>query len=35
MGHSVVIHTQTYHRWLTLRDQRQAVARVLTQYGYS
>lgn len=31
MGHSVAIHTQTYHRWLTLRDQRQAVARVLTQ----
>jgi integrase len=25
MGHSVAIHTRTYHRWLTLRDQRQAV----------
>ncbi|BAY52786.1 integrase family protein [Thermostichus vulcanus NIES-2134] len=35
MGHGVAIHTQSYHRWLTLRDQRQAVARVLTQYGYS
>ncbi len=29
MGHSVAIHTRTYHRWLTLRDQRQAVAQVL------
>lgn len=35
MGHSVAIHTQTYHRWLTLRDQQQAVARVLTQYECS
>ncbi|AHB88826.1 site-specific recombinase [Thermosynechococcus sp. NK55a] len=35
MGHSVAIHTQTYHRWLTLRDQRQAVTRVLTQCEYS
>lgn len=32
MGHSVAIHTQTYHRWLTLRDQQQVVARVLVQY---
>lgn len=25
MGHSVSIHTRTYHRWLTRRDQQQAV----------
>ncbi|HEY9629663.1 MAG TPA: site-specific integrase [Coleofasciculaceae cyanobacterium] len=25
MGHSVAIHTRTYHRWLTRRDQQQAV----------
>ncbi|MBW4653937.1 MAG: site-specific integrase [Kaiparowitsia implicata GSE-PSE-MK54-09C] len=25
MGHSVAIHTRTYHRWITLRDQQQAV----------
>jgi len=33
MGHSVAIHHRTYHRWLTLRDQQQAVARVLAQQG--
>lgn len=25
MGHSVAIHNRTYHRWLTRRDQQQAV----------
>ncbi|AFY61269.1 site-specific integrase [Synechococcus sp. PCC 6312] len=25
MGHSVGIHTRTYHRWITRRDQQQAV----------
>ncbi len=25
MGHSVAIHTRTYHRWITHRDQQQAV----------
>ncbi|MGA1626324.1 MAG: site-specific integrase, partial [Prochlorothrix sp.] len=25
MGHSVAIHTRTYHRWITRRDQQQAV----------
>ncbi|MGF1535057.1 MAG: site-specific integrase [Elainellaceae cyanobacterium] len=25
MGHSVSIHTQTYHRWITRRDHQQAV----------
>lgn len=29
MGHSVDIHTRTYHRWMTLRDQQQAVDNVL------
>ncbi|MBD2091618.1 site-specific integrase [Microcoleus sp. FACHB-1515] len=29
MGHSIAIHTQTYHRWLTRRDQQQAVEAVL------
>jgi integrase len=29
MGHSVAIHTRTYHRWITLRDQRQAVQTAL------
>jgi integrase len=25
MGHSIAVHTQTYHRWLSRRDQQQAV----------
>jgi integrase len=29
MGHSVAIHTRTYHRWITLRDQQQAVETAL------
>lgn len=31
MGHSIAIHTQTYHRWLTRRDQQQAVEAVLNR----
>lgn len=31
MGHSVAIHTRTYHRWLTRRDQQQAVKTALSQ----
>ena len=35
MGHSVAIHTRTYHHWITRRDQQQAVdaalARLSTQ----
>jgi hypothetical protein len=26
MGHSVAVHTRTYHQWITRRDQEQAVA---------
>jgi integrase len=33
MGHSVAIHTRTYHRWLTRRDQQQAVRTALGQRG--
>lgn len=29
MGHSVAIHNRTYHRWITLRDQQQAVQAAL------
>jgi integrase len=29
MGHSVAIHTRTYHRWITRRDQQQAVEAAL------
>ncbi|WP_143467600.1 site-specific integrase [Leptolyngbya ohadii] len=29
MGHSVAIHTRTYHRWITRRDQQQAVQSAL------
>ncbi|MEM6716055.1 MAG: site-specific integrase [Cyanobacteria bacterium P01_D01_bin.6] len=29
MGHSVAIHNRTYHRWITRRDQQQAVRAVL------
>jgi hypothetical protein len=31
MGHSVAIHNRTYHRWITLRDQQQAVRAALKQ----
>jgi integrase len=33
MGHSVTIHTRTYHRWITRRDQRQAVEAALRRYS--
>lgn len=33
MGHSVAIHTRTYHRWLTQRDQQRAVRAALQQRG--
>jgi hypothetical protein len=29
MGHSVAIHTRTYHRWITRRDQQRAVKAAL------
>ncbi|MBD2462202.1 site-specific integrase [Oscillatoria sp. FACHB-1407] len=29
MGHSVTVHTRTYHRWITRRDQQQAVEAAL------
>ncbi len=29
MGHSVAVHTRTYHQWMTRRDQEQAVAAAL------
>jgi integrase len=31
MGHSVAVHTQTYHQWITRRDQEQAVAAALAR----
>jgi hypothetical protein len=31
MGHSVAIHNRTYHRWITRRDQQQAVRAALKQ----
>lgn len=34
MGHSVAIHTRTYHQWLTRRDQQQAVEAALRNRGY-
>ena len=30
MGHSVSIHTKTYHHWITRRDQQQAVDSALS-----
>lgn len=33
MGHSVAIHTRTYHRWLTHRDQQRAVETALRSTG--
>jgi integrase len=35
MGHSVAIHTRTYHRWLTRRDQQQAVQAALARMQHS
>ncbi len=31
MGHSVAIHTRTYHHWITRRDQQQAVDNALAK----
>ena len=31
MGHSVAIHTRTYHHWITRRDQQQAVDTALAR----
>jgi hypothetical protein len=31
MGHSVAIHTRTYHHWITRRDQQQAVEAALSR----
>ena len=31
MGHSVAIHTRTYHHWITHRDQQQAVNTALAR----
>jgi integrase len=33
MGHSVAIHTRTYHRWLAHRDQQHAVDAALRRYA--
>ncbi|MFN5117428.1 MAG: site-specific integrase [Cyanobacteriota bacterium] len=33
MGHSVGIHTRTYHHWITRRDQQQAVDAALARSG--
>ena len=32
MGHSVSLHTQTYHHWITKRDQQQAVNNALSKF---
>ena len=32
MGHSVTLHNQTYHRWITRRDQQQAVQTALQRH---
>ena len=31
MGHSVAIHTRTYHHWITRRDQQMAVDAALAR----
>lgn len=33
MGHSVAIHTRTYHRWITRRDQQRAVEAALRNHN--
>ena len=35
MGHSVSLHTQTYHHWITKRNQQQAVNNALLKYKKS
>jgi integrase len=32
MGHSTMIHSRTYHQWMTRRDQEQAVAAALARH---
>ena len=32
MGHSVSVHTQTYHHWITKRDQQKAVNNALLKF---
>ena len=32
MGHSVSLHTQTYHHWITKRDQQKAVNNALSRF---
>lgn len=34
MGHSVTVHTNTYHQWLTRRDQQAAVNTALSRNGF-
>ena len=34
MGHSVSIHTKTYHHWITRRDQQIAVDSALSRFNY-
>ena len=34
MGHSVSVHTQTYHHWITKRDQQQAVKNALLKFKH-
>ncbi len=33
MGHSVAIHTRTYHKWITRRDQQAAVENAMRRYS--
>ena len=33
MGHSVAIHTRTYHRWITRRDQQRAVQAAMNAHN--
>ena len=33
MGHSVNVHTQTYHHWITKRDQQKAVNKALLKFN--
>ena len=34
MGHSVSLHTQTYHHWITKRDQQKAVTNALLKFQH-
>ena len=33
MGHSVNLHTQTYHHWITKRDQQKAVNNAILKFN--